>query len=81
MQQIRYTQRICTDKEKIDVFLAGARVGVVGLSAGDYPYAVPVNFVWHDGCVYFHGMGSGKKRRCFPAIRRSVLQYMKSSAQ
>lgn len=61
MQQIRYTQRICTDQQKIDGLLARARVGVLGLSSPDYPYAVPLNFVWYDGSVYFHGMGSGKK--------------------
>jgi nitroimidazol reductase NimA-like FMN-containing flavoprotein (pyridoxamine 5'-phosphate oxidase superfamily) len=61
MQQIRYTQRICTDKEKIDALLKRARVGVLGLSTPEYPYAVPVHFVWYGGSVYFHGMGSGKK--------------------
>lgn len=61
MQQIRYTQRICTDQEKIKDLLTRARVGVLGLNTPEYPYAVPVNFVWYDGSVYFHGMGSGKK--------------------
>ncbi|MGE4549098.1 MAG: pyridoxamine 5'-phosphate oxidase family protein [Intestinibacillus sp.] len=61
MQQIRYTQRICTDQQKIDAFLRRMRTGVLGICAGAYPYAVPVNFIWNDGAVYFHGMGSGKK--------------------
>ncbi len=61
MEQIRYTKRIVQDKEKTDAFLARARVGVVGMHAGEYPYAVPVNYVMMNGCVYFHGMGSGKK--------------------
>ncbi len=59
--QIRYTARSCTDQEKINAFLTRSRVGVISMAAGDYPYAVPVNFVWLDGSVYFHGMGSGKK--------------------
>lgn len=61
MDQIRYTQRICTDQERIQAFLGRMRVGTVGMHGGAYPYAVPVNFVWHNGCIYFHGMGSGKK--------------------
>lgn len=31
------------------------------MNAEDYPYAVPVNYVWHEGSIYFHGAGSGKK--------------------
>ncbi len=61
MEQIRYKQRICTDREKIETFLIQARTGVLAVSGGEYPYAVPLNYVWHDGCIFFHGMGSGKK--------------------
>lgn len=61
MQHIRYRQRICGDKEKINRFLGESPVGIIGMCAGEYPYAVPVNFIWYGGNVYFHGMGSGKK--------------------
>lgn len=61
MEQIRYKQRICMDKEKIETFLLQTRTGVVAMAGGEYPYAVPVNYVWHDGSIFFHGMGSGKK--------------------
>ncbi len=59
--EIRYTKRICSDSKKIEAFLADARVGVMGMDGAPGPYVVPVNFVWYNGCVYFHGMGSGKK--------------------
>jgi nitroimidazol reductase NimA-like FMN-containing flavoprotein (pyridoxamine 5'-phosphate oxidase superfamily) len=58
---IGYTRRICADGEKIASLLALSRVGVLGLSDRGDPYAVPVYFVWHEGAVYFHGMGSGRK--------------------
>ncbi|MHB8061098.1 MAG: pyridoxamine 5'-phosphate oxidase family protein [Ruminiclostridium sp.] len=61
MNQISYTKRICTDKEKIETFLLQERTGVLGMTSESYPYAVPVNYVWYNGSVYFHGMGSGKK--------------------
>ena len=61
MEQVRYKQRNCSDPEKIQLFLTNARVGIVGISTEKYPYSVPVNYVWHNGAVYFHGMGSGKK--------------------
>ncbi|MBP2665450.1 MAG: antibiotic resistance protein [Firmicutes bacterium] len=61
MQQIRYKQRICTDQAKIEALLVRARTGVVGMVEAGRPYTVPVNFIWYNGSVYFHGMGSGKK--------------------
>lgn len=61
MDQVRYIQRNCTDKEKIEAFLLRERTGVLGMASGIFPYAVPMNYVWHNGSVYFHGMGSGKK--------------------
>lgn len=61
MEQIRYQQRVCTDAARIEEFLTRTRTGVIGISGADYPYCVPVNYIWKDGAVYFHGLGSGKK--------------------
>jgi len=61
MNQIRYTKRVCTDQKKIDQFLFKARTGVLGMAESCVPYAVPVNYIWFNGSVYFHGMGSGRK--------------------
>lgn len=61
MNQVSYTKRNCTDQQKIETFLLEQRTGVLGLVDGAFPYAVPVNYVWHKGFIYFHGMGSGKK--------------------
>ncbi|MEY8351725.1 pyridoxamine 5'-phosphate oxidase family protein [Lachnospiraceae bacterium 54-53] len=61
MEQIRYKQRVCTDEAVIEEFLEKSRTGVIGISGAAYPYCVPVNYVWKDGAVYFHGLGSGKK--------------------
>ncbi len=61
MNQVSYTKRNCTDQKKIAEFLLRERNGVLGMATDSFPYAVPVNYVWHNGSVYFHGMGSGKK--------------------
>ncbi len=61
MNQIRYTERDCRDKQKIEKFLSESRIGVIGMNGDEFPYAVPVNFVWYDGSLFLHGMGSGKK--------------------
>lgn len=77
MQQIRYKQRNCTDTEIIEEFLTKARTGVIGISGDQYPYCVPVNYVWKNGAVYFHGLGSGKKVRLLkenPAVSFTVYE-------
>ena len=60
-EKIRYVQRDCKDKEKIEKFLSETRIGVIGMNGDDFPYVVPVNYVWSNGSLFFHGMGSGKK--------------------
>ncbi|MBP2643791.1 MAG: pyridoxamine 5-phosphate oxidase-related FMN-binding protein [Firmicutes bacterium] len=62
MEKIRYTQRICEDKEKINRFLSEQRVGTLGMcESADKPYVIPVNYIYWNDKIYFHGMGSGKK--------------------
>ncbi|MCL6456796.1 MAG: pyridoxamine 5'-phosphate oxidase family protein [Gorillibacterium sp.] len=63
MEHVSYKQRDLRDQDKIDEFLTANRIGVIGMVGDEYPYAVPVNFVWLNGSIYFHGMGSGKKVR------------------
>ncbi|AIQ17628.1 pyridoxamine 5-phosphate oxidase [Paenibacillus sp. FSL H7-0357] len=77
MEHISYKQRDCRDQDKIVDFLTVARIGIVGIGGDAYPYAVPVNYVWHQGSVYFHGMGSGKKVRLLaehPAVSFTVYR-------
>ena len=61
MNKVKYTARDCKNQEKIEKFLKESRTGVIAMNGDDYPYAVPVNYVWYEGAIFFHGMGSGKK--------------------
>jgi len=61
MNRIRYVQRECIDKQKINDFLKSSRVGVLGMNDSSGPYAVPLNYVWYDDSIFFHGAGSGRK--------------------
>jgi nitroimidazol reductase NimA-like FMN-containing flavoprotein (pyridoxamine 5'-phosphate oxidase superfamily) len=62
MEQIRYIQRICDDKVKIERFLMEKRAGVLSMCGKEgNPYAIPVNYVYWNSRIYIHGMGSGKK--------------------
>jgi len=61
MNTLRYANRTCTDESKIDRFLAGAETGYLGLAAAGQPYVVPLNFVWWNGAIYYHGASEGRK--------------------
>lgn len=61
MIPMRMFKLACTDADAIDRFLSGARTGFLGLSADASPYVVPLNYVWTNGSVYFHGAAEGRK--------------------
>ena len=56
----RFKQQL-SDEECIEV-LEGALRGVLALRGDDdYPYALPVNFLYEDGRIFFHGAKVGHK--------------------
>ena len=51
-----------TDSVEIERILGLARIGRLATMGSDgYPYITPVNFVYHNGNVYFHSAPSGEK--------------------
>jgi len=65
-----------TDPKEMVRILASTNVGrLATVDAQGYPYITPVNFVFHEGCVYFHCAPEGEKlanllrdpRVCFEA--------------
>lgn len=61
MYPIRLQARSCTDHAKIQEFLSGARTGILAMALDEQPYAIPLNFVWKNDAVYFHGASEGRK--------------------
>ncbi|MGJ7911675.1 pyridoxamine 5'-phosphate oxidase family protein [Neobacillus sp. LXY-1] len=61
MNKIRQEKLACTDDQRIDEFLNQARTGYLGLTDGEVPYVVPLNFVMMNEAVYFHGAAYGRK--------------------
>ena len=62
----RFRQKL-GEKECVEILNSG-REGVLAVSGDDgYPYAVPLNFVYKDGVIYFHCAKSGHK---LDAIRK-----------
>ena len=65
-----------TDPREMARILASTNIGrLATLDSEGYPYITPVNFVFHEGCVYFHCAPEGEKlanltrdpRVCFEA--------------
>lgn len=62
-EPIRYYKSAVNDQQKINLFMLKARTGQLGLYDGEYPYVIPMAYVWHNGAFYFHGSDAGKKNR------------------
>ncbi|SDD32318.1 hypothetical protein SAMN02799630_02704 [Paenibacillus sp. UNCCL117] len=51
-----------TEEQEMEAFLAEMSWGVLGTQGEDgWPELTPVNFVYHEGAVYFHGSKIGQK--------------------
>ncbi|WP_040205880.1 pyridoxamine 5'-phosphate oxidase family protein [Neobacillus jeddahensis] len=61
MQKIRQEKLVCTDDQRIDQFINQTRIGYLGLTDGEHPYVVPLNFTWMNGAIYIHGAAQGRK--------------------
>ena len=61
MHTIRQEKLACRDNEQIQQFLSTARTGCLGLADGENPYVVPLNFIWMNNALYFHGAAQGRK--------------------
>lgn len=56
----RFKQQL--PQEECERILREGRRGVLAvLGDGGYPYAVPLNFVYDNGCIYFHSALQGHK--------------------
>jgi nitroimidazol reductase NimA-like FMN-containing flavoprotein (pyridoxamine 5'-phosphate oxidase superfamily) len=63
MEQMRQKKMEWTDEEQISICLTTCRTGYLGLSDGREPYVIPLNFVWFNKSIYFHGADEGRKVR------------------
>ncbi len=60
-RELRRKKRQLSKDDTIEIIKKG-EYGVLATSGADnYPYAVPVNYVYHKGKIYFHCARSGHK--------------------
>ena len=60
-RDMRRFKQALTENECIEILNNNAN-GVLALSGDEgYPYAVPLSYVFFDGCIYFHSASEGHK--------------------
>lgn len=60
-REMRRKNQVLSLEESIQI-LKRATSGVLAVSGDDdYPYAVPLSYVYHDNKIYFHGAKTGHK--------------------
>ena len=59
---MRRAQSEVTDQREIERILCSTNIGRIATTGADgYPYITPVNFVYHQGNIYFHCAPEGEK--------------------
>ena len=67
-REMRQKKQELSRQEIADILHKGTSGVLALLGDNDYPYAVPISYVYDDGKIYFHGAKSGHK---IDAIQRT----------
>lgn len=59
---MRNSQFAINNKKEIEEILSIVSYGTLALCKDTKPYSIPVNFVYDDGKIYFHGAKAGRKK-------------------
>lgn len=78
---MRRSKREIHDKNEIIKFLSETNICRIAFFDKDYPYVVPVHFVFNDDFIYFHCASEGKKielikqnpKVCFEADKENAI--------
>lgn len=60
-RKMRRSKQILSDKESRQVLERGTSGVLAVCGEGDYPYAVPLSYVYHGDKLYFHSAKTGHK--------------------
>lgn len=62
-KQLRRTDRRLDDAAAAKLLQEGSYGVLSTVDSGGYPYGVPVNYVFYEGALYFHGAADGHKHQ------------------
>lgn len=63
-KEMRKIERELSSEETLEIIEKG-EYGVLSLQGDDdYPYSVPLSYVYHNNKIYFHGANEGYKLKC-----------------
>ena len=68
-REMRRKKQALSQQEIVDILYTGTSGVLALLGDNDYPYAVPISYVYDDGKIYFHSAKSGHK---IDAIRKTA---------
>ena len=60
-REMRRKGNALSTEETIEIFNSNTNGVLAVLGDNDYPYAVPLSYVYHDNKIFFHGATSGHK--------------------
>ncbi|MCR5132149.1 MAG: NimIJ family nitroimidazole resistance protein [Prevotella sp.] len=67
-REMRRSRQLLSQEESISLLMKSTSGTLALMGDNDYPYAVPISYVYSDGKLYFHSALSGHKvdaiRRC-----------------
>ncbi len=59
--KLRKKKRELSKEESVKVLIKGKEGILSTIGENGYPYGVAVNYVYHNGCIYFHCANNGYK--------------------
>lgn len=75
---LRREDRALKEDEALEI-LAKSNYGVLCVFDGNYPYGIPVNYVYEDGLIYIHSAKEGHKIESIRSFDRVCFTVVGSS--
>lgn len=75
---LRRKDRALKEDEALEI-LAKSNYGVLCVFDGNYPYGIPVNYVYEDGLIYIHSAKEGHKIESIRSFDRVCFTVVGSS--
>lgn len=72
-RNMRRGRQALPEAESLAILARGSHGVLAVLGDEGWPYAVPLNYLWHEGSLYFHCARAGHKYEAVKACPRCVL--------